>query len=385
MAKDRPLGTKANQGSIPNRSYAQIIKGLKPNPRLLSSSVETLVPTTPTILPEPTVYKGEPSFLLSKEEDDRPLVARACMEVDLLKDLPKRIRLGVEGNTYFQAVTYENLPEYCTECSKIGHSVKNSTEKLQIIPKEAQKQTKYVWKAKPSVLQENEMEKTKDHHGPSTSGLSNEEKQSIPVDVMERSPLIQIQLSGKRKLTKERLVSIIQENDKEPSLLDSWDIAELKNLQVDEQNVEKQRGVSPQRAVSPEHAVFVQTIETSSRFEVLADLDNPVTRDTEVDANLQEDIDSDVGSDKGTITEKPHEHLRSTSHDQILVSVHDSEIGGSLDFVSTEEARGSASDGEERKKKRGRPKGSKNGVNNNGNEGETRRSARLQGDIPPNV
>ncbi|CAI9115566.1 OLC1v1016491C1 [Oldenlandia corymbosa var. corymbosa] len=71
MAEDRPLQTKANQGLNPNRSDAQITKGLKPNPRLLSSSMETLVPSTPTILSEPTVYKGEPSFILSKEEDDR--------------------------------------------------------------------------------------------------------------------------------------------------------------------------------------------------------------------------------------------------------------------------------------------------------------------------
>ncbi|CAI9112272.1 OLC1v1012692C1 [Oldenlandia corymbosa var. corymbosa] len=317
MAEDRPIGAKSNQGSIPKRSFAQIIRGLKPNPRLLSSSVETLVPTMSTIMSELEVYKGEPSFLLSKEEDDRlaipfrlalvgklagiigkplkidvptlnmsrPSVARVCVEVDLLKDLPKQIRLGVEGNTYFQAVTYENLPEYCTECSKIGHSVKNckhtkewksevgdtteagnkkqtanvnnlvvkiATEKLRIIPKEAQKQTKHVWKPKSSVLQENEMEKTKDHHGPSTSGLSTEEKQNIPVDVMERSPLIQI----------------------------------------------------PKKTFSPQRAVFYQTIATSSRFEVLPDLDNPVTGDTEVDANLQEAIESDVESDEGMITEK---------------------------------------------------------------------------------
>ncbi|CAI9105540.1 OLC1v1004479C1 [Oldenlandia corymbosa var. corymbosa] len=102
------------------------------------------------------------------------------------------------------------------------------------MPKEAPKQTKHVWKAKTSNQQEDELEKTQDHHGPSTSGLSHEEKQSIPVDVMEQSPLIHIQSSRKRKMTKERLVSIIQENDKEPSLLDSWDIVELKNLQVDE-------------------------------------------------------------------------------------------------------------------------------------------------------
>ncbi|CAI9099657.1 OLC1v1036511C1 [Oldenlandia corymbosa var. corymbosa] len=164
-------------------------------------------------------------------------------------------------------------------------------------------------------------------------------------------------------MTKERLVSIIQENDKEPSLLDSWDIVELKNLQVEEQNAEKQRAVSSQHAVLSQRAVFYQHIETSSRFEVLADSDNTINGDTEGDDKLQEDIDSEVESDEGMKTEKSHEQPPSFTHDQILVSVDDSEIGGSSDLIHTEEAFVSVSDGEQRKKKRGRPKGSKNGVN----------------------
>lgn len=53
----------------------------------------------------------------------RPSVARVCVEVDLLKDLPKRIWLGVDDSGFFQRVTYEDLPNYCTQCCKIGHSV----------------------------------------------------------------------------------------------------------------------------------------------------------------------------------------------------------------------------------------------------------------------
>ncbi|CAI9105604.1 OLC1v1004566C1 [Oldenlandia corymbosa var. corymbosa] len=53
----------------------------------------------------------------------RPSVARVCVELDLLKVHPIRIRLGVEGSTYFQPVFYENMPSYCSECKRLGHDL----------------------------------------------------------------------------------------------------------------------------------------------------------------------------------------------------------------------------------------------------------------------
>ncbi|CAI9114811.1 OLC1v1015617C1 [Oldenlandia corymbosa var. corymbosa] len=51
----------------------------------------------------------------------RPSVAHICVEIDLLKEHPIPIRIGVEGNSYFQSIFYENMPQYCVDCKKIGH------------------------------------------------------------------------------------------------------------------------------------------------------------------------------------------------------------------------------------------------------------------------
>ncbi|CAI9109405.1 OLC1v1009221C1 [Oldenlandia corymbosa var. corymbosa] len=53
----------------------------------------------------------------------RPSVARFCVEVDLLKELPKSIRLGKKGKKFEQFYTYEYIPAYCQSCCKIGHKV----------------------------------------------------------------------------------------------------------------------------------------------------------------------------------------------------------------------------------------------------------------------
>ncbi|CAI9107887.1 OLC1v1007367C1 [Oldenlandia corymbosa var. corymbosa] len=47
-------------------------------------------------------------------------MTRVCVELDLLKEHLIRIRLGVEGVTYFQSIFYENMPQYCVDCKKIG-------------------------------------------------------------------------------------------------------------------------------------------------------------------------------------------------------------------------------------------------------------------------
>ncbi|XP_068659856.1 cysteine-rich receptor-like protein kinase 44 isoform X2 [Aristolochia californica] len=54
----------------------------------------------------------------------RTNVARACVEVDLLKDLPRQIWIGVGEGGFWQDLCYEKLPPYCTECRQQGHSTK---------------------------------------------------------------------------------------------------------------------------------------------------------------------------------------------------------------------------------------------------------------------
>lgn len=59
----------------------------------------------------------EPNVNLS-----RPSVARICVEVDLLKDLPTKILIGTGCNKrLWQNIMYEDLLSYCTNHRKIGH------------------------------------------------------------------------------------------------------------------------------------------------------------------------------------------------------------------------------------------------------------------------
>lgn len=59
-------------------------------------------------------------------EFTRLIVARICVEVDLLKRLPNRVRLecGDSIPAFWQEVQYENLPSYCKHCRRhLGHSI----------------------------------------------------------------------------------------------------------------------------------------------------------------------------------------------------------------------------------------------------------------------
>ncbi|XP_077218478.1 uncharacterized protein LOC143852771 [Tasmannia lanceolata] len=54
----------------------------------------------------------------------RTNVARVCVEVDLLKELPHRIWIGVGRRGFWQYIHYEKLPSYCLNCHQRGHSTK---------------------------------------------------------------------------------------------------------------------------------------------------------------------------------------------------------------------------------------------------------------------
>lgn len=53
--------------------------------------------------------------------------ARACVEVDVLKQLPSKVwvKQGSRGELKDYKVIYENLPQFCTICRKARHSVES--------------------------------------------------------------------------------------------------------------------------------------------------------------------------------------------------------------------------------------------------------------------
>ncbi|XP_043720994.1 uncharacterized protein LOC122668503 [Telopea speciosissima] len=71
----------------------------------------------------------------------RTVVARACVEVDLLFDLPDRIWIGCRSSGLFQKVVFERLPSFCVECCKLGHVRENCRKRPgvdTVLPKKSE-------------------------------------------------------------------------------------------------------------------------------------------------------------------------------------------------------------------------------------------------------
>ncbi|VFQ59746.1 unnamed protein product [Cuscuta campestris] len=58
----------------------------------------------------------------------RPSVARFCIELDVSAELPTKFFLDNGGKGLWQAVHYEQLPSFCKDCMKSGHSTGNCTK-----------------------------------------------------------------------------------------------------------------------------------------------------------------------------------------------------------------------------------------------------------------
>ncbi|KAG8381199.1 hypothetical protein BUALT_Bualt06G0097400 [Buddleja alternifolia] len=56
-------------------------------------------------------------------EIDNPVVARICVEINVLERLPSDIPIQIDGKTKFFKVQYEGIPEYCKICRHRGHSI----------------------------------------------------------------------------------------------------------------------------------------------------------------------------------------------------------------------------------------------------------------------
>ncbi|CAI9099147.1 OLC1v1035924C1 [Oldenlandia corymbosa var. corymbosa] len=194
----------------------------------------------------------------------RPSIARVCVEVDLLQELPKRIRLGTEGSSYFQIITYENLLEYYVECRKIGHSIKacrhsKDFTKADAIPKsnpkpnEAQNQETISkkseikasakpfghllvgsWKQKEDATKNSE-KITQIGNDPSSSGLTLKEKQTLQIDVEALSPKFHNPSSTNRKISKEHLSEILEKSSEKQHPMESWGTEEVVQVETQEE------------------------------------------------------------------------------------------------------------------------------------------------------
>ncbi|VFQ80252.1 unnamed protein product [Cuscuta campestris] len=51
----------------------------------------------------------------------RPELARFCVEIDVSKPPPSKIHINLGGKDLFLQLVYENIPHYCSSCSKLGH------------------------------------------------------------------------------------------------------------------------------------------------------------------------------------------------------------------------------------------------------------------------
>ena len=67
---------------------------------------------------------GRPLFLDSATAaGTRPSMARECVEIDVAKLVVPRIWIAVEGESgFWQRIVPENIPPYCSICSRLGHS-----------------------------------------------------------------------------------------------------------------------------------------------------------------------------------------------------------------------------------------------------------------------
>lgn len=55
---------------------------------------------------------------------DRISFARVLIEMDVARELPKKIKVkDPNGRTFEQSVQYEWVPEYCSKCMQIGHKM----------------------------------------------------------------------------------------------------------------------------------------------------------------------------------------------------------------------------------------------------------------------
>lgn len=96
----------------------------------------------------------------------RPSVARVQIELDVLKQRPEKVWIGMEGlDGFWQPVEYESVPTYCTHCWHVGHS-----EELCHVHRPELKSAQNFQRQPPQ--QQRNVEKQKQTYVPKQSNLS---------------------------------------------------------------------------------------------------------------------------------------------------------------------------------------------------------------------
>ncbi|KAG8387125.1 hypothetical protein BUALT_Bualt03G0220700 [Buddleja alternifolia] len=134
----------------PKDSYADKLKGNNiPQERAARAARKAFVQGVDTnVIGTSDVLNGRKTIFLSKEEDnymaapfefalvgkpikldeatseiENPVVARICVEVNIMEKLIPGIPIQIEGRTKFYKVQYQGIPEYCRICQHRGHSM----------------------------------------------------------------------------------------------------------------------------------------------------------------------------------------------------------------------------------------------------------------------
>ncbi|KAG8382745.1 hypothetical protein BUALT_Bualt05G0109200 [Buddleja alternifolia] len=56
-------------------------------------------------------------------EIDNPVVARICVEINVLEKFQLEVPIQIDGRTHYFKIQYEGIPNYCKICRHRGHDM----------------------------------------------------------------------------------------------------------------------------------------------------------------------------------------------------------------------------------------------------------------------
>ncbi|KAG8383666.1 hypothetical protein BUALT_Bualt04G0037600 [Buddleja alternifolia] len=96
------------------------------NHRLCQSGSKCLVTTSlvPSTIPiSHCKFGGKAVEVRRSYNGANPMVARMCVEINVLEKLQPDIPIQINGKTFFFKVQYEGIPQYCKICRHRGHAM----------------------------------------------------------------------------------------------------------------------------------------------------------------------------------------------------------------------------------------------------------------------